>query len=301
MQALRTRAVLTIGTLLAAVTAISCARETETAPPVAVPAIALGNTRAIAGGPLTIAYTFTVPPGGAALPADAWVFVHMLDARKELLWTDDHAPATPTQGWRPGTTVSYTRTTFVPRSTPPGDVRIEIGLFTPKSGERLPLSGRDQGMRSYEVATFAVLPNTSNLVVTGEGWHDPETGDGPGREWQWSRREGHISFRNPKRPVTVYLEVDQPVKAFPSSQTVEVRGPSGVLTTFEVPPGAPRLSRLPVSVDQLGTDEVVDLTIVPSGTFVPASVPSLKSADTRELGIRLLNAFVEPAEGAQGP
>jgi hypothetical protein len=58
------------------------------------------------------------------------VFVHALDESNELLWTDDHAPATPTQAWRAGTPVTYTRTMFVPRNTAAGQVRIEAGVFS---------------------------------------------------------------------------------------------------------------------------------------------------------------------------
>ncbi len=81
-------------------------------------------------------------------------------------------------------------------------------------------------MRSYEVGTVAVVAPT-NPVVAGDGWYDAETGEGPGRQWHWSRKEGRLSFRNPKTPVTLYLEINQPVTSLPASQAVEVRGPSG--------------------------------------------------------------------------
>jgi hypothetical protein len=47
-------------------------------------------------------------------------------------------------------------------------------------------------------------------------------------------------------------------------------------------------------VEQLGPADRVDVTVRVGSTFVPAATPQLKSTDTRELGIRLLNAFVEP-------
>ena len=49
--------------------------------------------------------------------------------------------------------------------------------------------------------------------------------------------------------------------------------------------------------EQLGVADRVDLTVVVPSTFVPAATAQLKSTDTRELGIRLLNAFVEPGGG----
>jgi hypothetical protein len=182
---------------------------------------------------------------------------------------------------------------FVPRSTAPGPVRLEAGVFARSSGDRLPLAGQDRGMRSYEVAMLTVTP-AANPVVPEAGWYDPESGESPGREWRWSRRESHLSFANPKAPITLYLQFDQPVAALPASQAVEVRGPSGVLDTVMVPPGAPKIAKISMTADQLGSADRVDVTVTVSSTFVPAATPQLRSSDTRELGIRLLDAFVEP-------
>lgn len=279
----------------ACVAATACGRQEDTAAPVASIAATLSAQRAEAGAPITISFTFSLPAGAPALPADRWVFVHALDESKELLWTDDHAPGTPTEAWRPGTPVTYSRTMFVPRSTAAGQVRIEAGVFSRSSGERLPLAGQDRGMRSYEVATLVVTP-AANPVVPEAGWYDPESGESPGREWRWSRRESHLSFANPKAPITLYLQVDQPVTSLPASQAVEVRGPAGVLATVTVPAGAPQVAKVPISTEQLGPADRVDVTVTVGSTFVPAATPQLKSTDTRELGIRLLNAFVLPSE-----
>ena len=35
--------------------------------------------------------------------------------------------------------------------------------------------------------------------------------NGIGTEWQWSMKDGVLSFRNPMRPATLFLELDQPV------------------------------------------------------------------------------------------
>jgi hypothetical protein len=272
--------------------AASCGRREDTAPAVARIAASLSRASVEAGAPLTVSYTFTVPAGSSSLPADQWVFVHALDDANELLWTDDHAPSTPSQEWRPGTPVSYTRTMFVPRGTTPGHVRLEAGIFSRSSGTRLPLAGQDRGMRSYEVGSVTVRPTVN--PVAAEGWYDPETGESPGREWRWSRGESRLSFANPKAGITLYLQIDQPVTSLPASQVVEIRGQSGVLTTFSVPAGAPQVARVPMTPDQLGSGDRADITVKVDRTFVPAATPQLKSTDTRELGIRLLNAFVEP-------
>jgi hypothetical protein len=280
-----------VGTL-----APACSRERDTAPGVAAVAVTVAPAQVEAGGPVQLSYSFTVT--STALPADQWVFVHALDDSNELLWTDDHAPPTPTQSWKPGEPVTYTRTMFVPRSTRQGDIRFEVGLFSRKSGDRLPLVGTDRGMRSYEVAKVSVQP-LSNPVVAADGWYDVETGEGPGREWHWSRKDNRLSFRNPRAPATLYLQVDQPVTALPASQAVEVRGSNGLLSTFMLSPGSIELVRIPLSTEQLGTGETVDVALAVSSTFVPAATAQLKSSDARELGIRLLNAFVEPSEAGR--
>jgi hypothetical protein len=139
----------------------------------------------------------------------------------------------------------------------------------------------------------------SNPVVA-EGWYDPETGEAPGREWRWSRGESRLSFANPKAPITLYLQIDQPVASLPASQAVEVRSPSGTLATLRVPAGAPQVAQVALTPEQLGSGDRAEVTVKVDTTFVPAATPQLKSTDTRELGIRLQNAFVEP-KGAAKP
>jgi hypothetical protein len=38
----------------------------------------------------------------------------------------------------------------------------------------------------------------------------------------------------------------------------------------------------------------VEMTIAVDKTFVPASIPQMRSTDTRELGIRVFRTFVQP-------
>ena len=62
---------------------------------------------------MEITYRFVVAPDAPPFGEDHWVFVHFLDADRELMWTDDHEPPTPTSGWQPGQKLSYSRTMFV--------------------------------------------------------------------------------------------------------------------------------------------------------------------------------------------
>ena len=74
------------------------------------------------------------------------------------------------------------------------------------------------------------LESDTLVVVFSDGWHETEVAtEGAGREWQWSKKEATLSFRNPKRGVRLFLQADQPVKeAFSEPQRVEMRiGPDG--------------------------------------------------------------------------
>jgi hypothetical protein len=275
----------------------SSCRRADTEQPVATPSVMVSRPDAAIGSPLDMAYRFVVASDAPAFAEDYWVFVHFLDTDGELMWTDDHQPPTPTRQWKPGSTIEYSRTIFVPKFPYVGETRVEVGIFSPKSNARLPLAGETRGQRSYNVATFNMRLQSDNLfVVFKDGWHDTETGDeGSGLEWQWSRKEGTLSFRNPKRDVVLFLQMDQPIAtAFQEPQRVEVRLGPTVLDAFALPSGSRELRRVNISAAQLGTGDTVEVVVAVDKTFVPASIPELRSTDVRELGIRVFRAYVQP-------
>jgi hypothetical protein len=274
-----------------------CARKTDDARPVATPSLTLSRMDAAVGSPVDVTYRFQVAPDAPAFSEDYTVFVHVLDKDRSMLWGDDHQPATPTTQWKPGMTVEYTRTMFVPKLPYVGPAQIEVGLYSVTSGERVPLGGENTGDRSIRVATFNMqLPANALFIVFRDGWHDAEVSGEAGVEWQWSKKQGTLSFRNPKQDATLILDVDEPVPAFAEPQMVEVRIGDAVVDSFSLPAGRRELRRIPLTAAQLGTGETSDVAITVDKTFVPASVPQLKSLDPRELGIRVFHAFVEPKQ-----
>ena len=282
--------------LAIAIAASACGRTEDTEPPVATPTVTLSRPDAAVGSPMDMSYRFVVSESAPAFAEDYWVFVHFVDADGELMWTDDHQPPTRTRQWKPGQRIEYTRTMFVPKFPYTGETRVEVGLFSPESGTRVPLAGQNEGMRSYRVATFTLRLQSDNVfVVFNNGWHETEVADQTtGLEWQWSKKEGTLSFRNPKRDAIFFLQLDQPVKPFPEPQRVELRLGPTVLDTFPVPPGGRELRRVNISADQFGQAETVEMAIAVDKTFVPASIPELRSTDQRELGVRVFRAFVQP-------
>jgi hypothetical protein len=267
----------------------------DDAPPVATPSVTLSRTEAAVGSPVDVTYRFVVSGGAPAFTEDYVVFVHFLDADGERMWTDDHEPPTPTRRWKAGDTIEYTRTIFIPKFPYVGPARVELGLYSPQTGERLPLAGDDTGMRAYRVATFNMSRQADSLfVVFKDGWHDTEVSEDGGLEWQWSRGEGVIAFRNPKRDAQLILQVDQAVRAFEEPQRVDVRLGATTLDTFTLTPGVRELRRIALPAAVLGNADTVEMTIAVDRTFVPADVPALRSSDARQLGIRVFRAYVEP-------
>jgi len=277
--------------------AAACARAGDDAPPVATPSITLSSPVAAIGKPIEMTYRFAVAPDAPPFAMDYAVFVHFIDSNDELMWTDDHEPPTPTRQWKPGATIEYRRTMFVPKFPYVGETRVEMGLYSPQTGERLPLSGQADGQRAYQVAIFDLRLESDELFVVFQGgWHETEVGgEGPGREWQWSRKDATLSFRNPQRDVLFYLQADQPVAAaFAQPQRVDIRLGDEVIDSFSLPAGPIDVRRIDLPGSRLGTADTVEVTISVDKTFVPADVPGLGSSDTRELGIRVFRAFVQP-------
>lgn len=263
----------------------------------ATPSLVLSQRDAPIGSPIEMTYRFAVAADAPAFADDYWVFVHFIDNNGELMWTDDHQPPTPTRQWKPGATIEYQRTMFIPKFPYVGDTRVEIGLVAPATGERLPLAGETEGQRAYRVATFNMRLQTDNLfVIFRDGWHETEVGEGAGREWQWSRKEATLAFHNPGRDVRFYLEADQPgALAFSEPQRVELRIGEAVVDTFMAPSdGSSQVRRIDIPAGRLGAAEAVEMVMSVDKTFVPAEVPALESSDPRELGLRVFRAYVQP-------
>lgn len=278
------------------VAAAACSNKPETAPPVASPSVTLSHADPSIGSPLDITYTFTVPAGAPAISDNYMVFAHFLDRDGELMWTDDHMPTPPTRDWKPGATIRYARMLFVPKFQYVGEAYVEVGLYLPKTGQRLPLAGQDMGMRSYRVATFTLRPQPdATFVVFKSGWHDTETGPpGSNIAWQWSNKTATLSFRNPHADAVLFFQCDQPVSALGAPQHVDLKIGDATVDSFDLPAGHAELRRVALTADQLGKDDAVDLTVNVDRAFVPAKMPALKSSDPRELGIRVFRAYLQP-------
>ena len=106
-----------------------CRRKEPPAPPVATPSVTLSRAKVPLGAPVDITYRFAVAPDAPAFTENNRVFVHVVDTDEKLMWTDDHDPPTPTTQWKPGQTIEYVRTVFIPVRPYIGGASIHLGLL----------------------------------------------------------------------------------------------------------------------------------------------------------------------------
>ncbi len=280
---------------LAASLAAGCRRTAPREPPVATPSIAINHDRAPAASPIEITYKFVVA-SDAHFAEDYRVFVHVLDTDEARMWDDDHNPAIPTTQWKPGQTIEYTRTIFVPIFPYVGEATIQLGLHSTRDQKRQALAGEDAGQRAYRVGRLQLLPQTENLyTVFNYGWHPAEiAADSAATEWQWTKKEATLAFKNPKKDAVFYLELDSPGPGLHGDQQVQVTIGGQIVDQFTVTPAERLLRKIKLPAAQLGTADMVELHIAVDKTFLPAQVAGASSKDPRELGVRVFHAFVDP-------
>jgi hypothetical protein len=189
--------------------------KTDNEPPVATATFAASKSRVPLGSPVDLTYKFDVAPN-AKLSGDYRVFVHIVDSDGKPMWSDDHDPLVPTSQWKGGQTIGpYTRTVFVPVVPYLGEATVRMGLYKAPAGPRLPLAGIDPADRTsknreYKVGTLQILPASENLLIINKtGWNQDEYApDNPANSWRWTQKLAILSFRNPKKDVTFYLDYD---------------------------------------------------------------------------------------------
>jgi hypothetical protein len=279
-----------VSVFLLLLTAVACSGKPKAEPPVATPTVTFSKDKAAIGSPLKITYKFEVLPN-ATFDADYTVFVHVLDPDGEKLWQDDHAPAVPTSQWKPGQVVEYTRQVFVPNFPYIGEAMVRVGLYNPANGKRLSLNATEVSRQEYVVGKLQLLPQTENVfLIFKDGWHPQEVDpNNPANEWQWMKKSGTIAFRNPRKDATFYLESDARVDLFNPPQQVTVKLGGQPIGSFAADSKERTLKTFPISAAQFGSADMAEITIEVDRAFTPGG-----GGDTRELGLRVFHAFIEP-------
>ena len=284
-----------VGLVLCLVATFAGCRGKEAGTPLmATPTVTLSHAKAPIGSPLDITYKFVVA-ADAHFDQDYRVMLHVLDADEELMWTDDHNPPTPTSQWKPGQTVEYTRTVFIPVYPFVGQAKMQLGLYSTKTQQRLTLGGDDAGQHSYRVGQIQLQPQTENVfTVFKDGWYPTEgVQSNPAVEWQWTKKQATLAFKNPKKDVVLYLDLDNPGGVFKETQQVQVSAGGTSVDQFALEPAHPLLRKVAVTAAQLGSADMAEVVISVDKTFVPATLSGGTSTDPRELGVRVFHAFVD--------
>jgi hypothetical protein len=277
-----------VSLLAFAATSVAACNKKDSAPPVATPSFSANKDRVALGGPIEFTFQFDVV---APIKDNYRVLVHVVNPDGDTLWIDDHDPAVPTSQWKAGQKIQYTRQRFVPVVPFTGEATVRVGLY--KGDERLPLQGADPDQRTYKVGTLQLLPQSENVfLIYKSGWHAPEFAPDNSDEWQWSQKSGVVNFKNPRKDVTLYLEMDARADLFPVPQQVTLVLAGKPIKTITMDSTTKKLLTIPVTAAELGGDDMVELRIDVDKTFVLAQLG--KGSDSRELGVRVSHIFVEP-------
>jgi hypothetical protein len=268
----------------------ACTKKAEK--PLVTPAAALSSSRIEPGVLTTVTYRFAMASDAPAFTEDYHVFVHAVDEANFVLWTDDHTPATPTTQWKPGSTIEYTRQMYVPTAVATGPAELEVGLYAPSTGQRVPMDAPTKGMKAYRLARMNVVPPRNSPPAFGNGWNNQE-GTEDGNAWRWTKASGELMLPNPRKDATLILIVDQPVTGLPWTQALDVRIGATTVDHSSLPAGEREIKRIPVPAPTLGDSPLVRVTLAVDKPFVPRSIASLRNIDARELGVRLFAAYFE--------
>ena len=267
----------------------------EPPPPVAALALELDRAIVSLGAPLDLHFRFDVLPDfDAGLAEDYRVFVHFLDDREQVLWTEDHDPPVPTSQWGPGRSVEYSRRVTIPMYPYVGESSIVAGLYSPTDGTRVPLAGTDLGQLAYSVATVRLEPqHESSFVIYGEGWHEAEFSDDGRRQWRWTAGRGVLSFRNPNRDSRLVVEFAGRADAFDPAQRLSLVIGDRILKELEIDTAEVVYLVQEIPAADLGSDDIVHLELRVDRTFTPAALDD-GTRDARELGVRVFYTYFEP-------
>ena len=273
----------------------ACRKKEPATPPVATPSLTLNHDKAPLGSPIDVTYKFVVA-ADAHIAEDLRVMVHVVDSDEEMIFNFDHTPPTPTSQWKPGQTIEYTRTEFIPIYPYVGEASIQLGLYSTSTQKRATLAGEDAGQKAYKVARLQLQPQTENVyTLFKEGWHPAEQAEHNSTvEWQWTKKDATLVFKNPKKDIVFYFDVDNPGSVFKESQHVQLTIGGQPVDEFTLAPAQPLLRKVPITAAQLGTDDTVELHIAVDKSFVPSLLPASNSHDPRELGIRVFHAYIDP-------
>ena len=120
---------------------------------------------------------------------------------------------------------------------------------------RLTLNAPQVGSRrsTWSRSSSSSRSRRTSSCIYKDGWHPAEVAaDNPASEWQWTKKTATISFRNPKKDATFYLEFDARTDLFTPPQQVTLRIGTRPIATFAAANRERKLVTFPITAAQLG-------------------------------------------------
>lgn len=284
--------------LVAALLGPGCRKAKPAPSPLDVVPVATAHPgRLAAGGPAAVDCEFRVGSSAPRVTGDYRVFVHLVDDEGSLLAADDYPPSPPVAEWQPGGRYARRRILLTPEFPYAGRVSILTGLYSERGGERLALTGKEQGRRAYRSGGFALLPRRGDLALDWEGLYEPEaSADAPLLSMRFMGEAASCRFANPGEDVLLFLSVDIEPQGFavPPRLTIEARAGRRLELTLPLTT-EPELLRVRVPGTALGRREQATLRFAMSASYVPSALGV--SGDTRRLSLRIRGASLLRAAG----
>ena len=262
-------------------------------PPIGTITLGVDRVNAPLGAPLEFNIRFDLAPDLAPLTEDYRVLLHILGSDEELLWAEDHDPPVPTTQWQANQTVEYKHRIQVPMYPYVGEALIAVGLYSYRTGERLPLAGEDLGQMAYQVGTISLSPQPeSSFLVYENGWHSAEFASDGRNDWRWTSGRASLSVRNPMTDAVFSFELDARPDMFQEPQNLALLVGENTVYEQVLDTNDRTYITQEISRDDLGTEEIVELVLTVDQTFSPASRGG-SPEDTRELGVRVFYTYFE--------
>ena len=280
--------------IAATVLLLACAACGDPGEPVASVTVGVDRDEIPRGRHVLVGYRFDVFRELGTRDGQYRVFVHFLTDEEAVIWQDDHSPPVPISQWRAGETVEYTRRAMIPPYPYIGTSTVAVGIYSPSTGERLPLLSEDLGDRTYVGTTVTFTPaRESSILFYEDGWYGEESDTATGERWRWIADRAGLTFRNPRADATLYLDVQSaPRGAVDGPQRLRVSLGANVVHDGVLEFGERTFLEVGLPSRAMGDGASVSLGIDVEPSFVPAEAGS-GATDERRLGARVHYAYVE--------
>ena len=206
-----------------------------------------------------------------------------------MLVNDDHVPEPPPETWTANATYTYTRVVFPPKQFP-GPLALELGLFDPKSRQRLALRGEDTGQLAYRAAVTTLLPHArAGETRFGSGFFPPYSeAAAPFVSVRWIGRKAQVSLPNPTADALLLLRAATDPRAFAAVPllTLELES-QPVGRPYEIRSDEPFTLAVRVDAAALGRQERCELGLRMSSDFI-------SRYEARPLALRVYDVALLP-------